>query len=30
MFYRLVDQAVHLPPVLTRELTGGTEILTSK
>lgn len=25
LFYRLVDQAVHLPPVLTRRLKGGAE-----
>ena len=24
LFYRLLDQAVHLPPVLTRTLKGGT------
>jgi hypothetical protein len=23
LFYRLLDQAVHLPPVLTRTLKGG-------
>lgn len=30
LFYRLVDQAAHLEPVLTRELKGGAEITTGE